>query len=162
MRTAQPTLFDHHTAGPEEGSCARLCRELGVDPGPNWPDRFGAAVSAWAMSAIKAPIPTLSLFTGAGGLDIAFHDAGFQIESAVEIDERFAATLRANAAPGGYLEGVEVLCQDIRNFHPAAGRKIDFILGGPPCQSFSAAGRRAAGVQGTQDARGTLFYKVAT
>ena len=116
-------------------------------------------MNAWAKSAIKTPIRTLSLFSGAGGLDIAFHDAGFQIESAVEIEERFAATLRANAVRGGYLEGTEVLCQDIRDFHPPAGRKLDFILGGPPCQSFSAAGRRAAGVQGTQDERGTLFQE---
>jgi DNA (cytosine-5)-methyltransferase 1 len=132
---------------------------LGAEPGPTWPDRFGTAMSTWAQGAIKGPIRTLSLFSGAGGLDIAFHDAGFRIETAVEIDERFAATLRANAVPGGYLEGTEVLCQDVREFHPAAGRQIDFLLGGPPCQSFSAAGRRAAGVQGTQDARGTLFQE---
>ena len=116
-------------------------------------------MNTWARFAIKTPIRTLSLFSGAGGLDIAFHDAGFQIESAVEIDERFAATLRANTVQCGYLEGAEVLCQDVRDFHPPAGRKIDFILGGPPCQSFSAAGRRAAGVQGTQDERGTLFQE---
>ncbi len=35
--------------------------------------------------------------------------------------------------------------------------KVDYIVGGPPCQSFSAAGRRAGGVAGTTDARGTLF-----
>jgi DNA (cytosine-5)-methyltransferase 1 len=116
-------------------------------------------MNAWARSAIESPIRTFSLFSGAGGLDIAFHDAGFQIECAVEIDERFANTLRANAVHGGYLEGTEVTCLDIREFHPAPNRSIDFLLGGPPCQSFSAAGRRAAGVQGTQDERGTLFQE---
>ena len=35
--------------------------------------------------------------------------------------------------------------------------RIDFIIGGPPCQTFSAAGRRANGVLGTTDARGVLF-----
>jgi DNA (cytosine-5)-methyltransferase 1 len=161
MRVVQPTLFDSDAPEVERkaGSFPELCRLLGVGPGPNWPDRFGAALSTWARSTIKTPIRTLSLFSGAGGLDIAFHDAGFQIETAVEIDERFAATLRVNAGQGGYLEGTEVLCQDIRDFHPSAGRKIDFVLGGPPCQSFSAAGRRAAGVQGTQDQRGTLFQE---
>jgi DNA (cytosine-5)-methyltransferase 1 len=34
---------------------------------------------------------------------------------------------------------------------------VDFIIGGPPCQTFSAAGRRASGVKGTTDSRGQLF-----
>lgn len=161
MPTVQRMLFDSEPplVDAENGSFVQLCQLLGIGPGANWTDRFGAALNAWATSAIKSPIRTLSLFSGAGGLDIAFHDAGFQIETAVEINERFAATLRANAGKGGYLEGTEVTCKDVREFHPPAGRKIDFILGGPPCQSFSAAGRRAAGVQGTQDERGTLFQE---
>jgi DNA (cytosine-5)-methyltransferase 1 len=159
MRSLQRSLFGQNVSESEEGSFVGLSRALGVDPGPNWADRFGAAMNVWAKSAIKTPIRTLSLFSGAGGLDIGFHDAGFQIETAVEIDKRFVASLRANTVRGGYLEGTDVLCQDIRDFHPPAGRKIDFILGGPPCQSFSAAGRRAAGVQGTQDERGTLFQE---
>jgi DNA (cytosine-5)-methyltransferase 1 len=36
---------------------------------------------------------------------------------------------------------------------------VDFVIGGPPCQTFSAAGRRAAGVAGTTDRRGTLFQE---
>lgn len=161
MPTVQRMFFDLASPAIKSpaGSFAELCALLGAGPGPNWPDRFGAALNAWARSAIKTPIRVLSLFSGAGGLDIAFHDAGFQIETAIEIDERFAATLRANTLEGGYLEGTEVLCRDVRDFHPASGRQIEFILGGPPCQSFSAAGRRAAGVQGTQDERGTLFQE---
>jgi C-5 cytosine-specific DNA methylase len=96
---------------------------------------------------------------GCGGLDIAFHDAGFQIDTAVEIDGRFAATLCANTVERGYLEGTKVLCQDVRSFHPPVNWQVDFIIGGPPCQSFSAAGRRAAGVRGTQDDRGALFQE---
>ncbi|MBF0133313.1 MAG: DNA cytosine methyltransferase [Magnetococcales bacterium] len=160
MRAVQLALFDPDQLEPKEnGPFKDLCRILGVDHGPNWHDRFGLALSAWAKLTIKSPIRTLSLFSGAGGLDIGFHDAGFQIECAVEIDERFAATLKANARQGGYLAGTEVLCQDIRDFHPDPNQTIDFLLGGPPCQSFSAAGRRAAGVQGTQDERGTLFQE---
>jgi DNA (cytosine-5)-methyltransferase 1 len=161
MPTVQRTLFDLDSLASKDqpGSFAKMCTVLGVSPDPRWPDRFGAAMNAWSKSAVTTPIRTLSLFSGAGGLDIAFHDAGFQIETAVEIDERFAVTLRENAKKTGYLEGTEVLCQDVRDFHPPLGRQIDFVLGGPPCQSFSAAGRRAAGVQGTQDVRGTLFQE---
>ena len=159
MQAAQRTLFDTFKPEAESGSFEELCQLLGVYPGPNWPDRFGSAMNGWSRSTLKTPINTLSLFSGAGGLDVAFHDAGFNIKYAVEIDERFAATLKANAVQGGYLDGTEVICKDIRDFHPDPNQPIDFLLGGPPCQSFSAAGRRAAGVQGTQDARGTLFQE---
>jgi DNA (cytosine-5)-methyltransferase 1 len=157
-KVEQPGLFD----AIQESSRASfwiMCKELGVSDGPNWADRFGQALHTWAASAIRGPIRTLSLFSGAGGLDIGFHDAGFTVETAVEIDERFAATLKGNAVSGGYLEGTKVLCGDIRDYHPTQTEQVDFLVGGPPCQTFSAAGRRAAGVQGTQDARGTLFQE---
>jgi hypothetical protein len=38
--------------------------------GPAWPDRFGEWISEWSKRGLNAPIRTLSLFTGAGGLDI--------------------------------------------------------------------------------------------
>lgn len=108
-------------------------------------------------------IPTLSLFSGAGGLDLGFHAAGFRVVEAVEIEAAYCATLRANAEPGRAFEGLEVHCKDIREFvtelDPARYRDagIEFIIGGPPCQTFSAAGRRSGGVLGTDDERGQLF-----
>ena len=152
----QLTLFDDEFVQ-STGSFAGFCKNIGVAEGENWADRFAVCLRSWATQTIKTPIRTLSLFSGVGGLDIAFHDAGFAISHAVEIDERFASTLSANALAGGCLEGTEVVCRDIREFHPPVGMVTDFIIGGPPCQSFSAAGRRAAGVAGTQDDRGVLF-----
>ncbi|HUQ69901.1 MAG TPA: DNA cytosine methyltransferase [Planctomycetaceae bacterium] len=105
-------------------------------------------------------IRTLSLFTGAGGLDIGFHDAGFDIVEMVEIDRRFCETLRRNTLPDGYFGSGKVSCIDIRDYSPervGSHGQIDLVIGGPPCQTFSAAGRRAAGVAGTTEARGTLF-----
>ena len=98
----------------------------------------------------------LSLFSGAGGLDIGFHDAGCQIVECNELEGAFAATLVENSRPGGRLSGTDVVCADIRDYNPTYG-DIDFIVGGPPCQTFSAAGARAAGVNGTDDERGNLF-----
>jgi len=102
-------------------------------------------------------IPTLSLFSGAGGLDIGFSQVGFDIKVAVEIDERFTATLHANQREGAQFESCKILTTDIRDYHPSKDDSFEFIIGGPPCQSFSAAGRRAGGVKGTSDEDGALF-----
>lgn len=124
--------------------------------GPAWPDRFGEAIRS-QLEAID-PTPTLSLFSGGGGLDIGFHDAGFAAIEAVEIDPRYAATLEANRRPGQLLEGTRARCLDIGDYEPPRpARTARFVIGGPPCQTFSAAGRRASGVSGTDDARGLLF-----
>jgi DNA (cytosine-5)-methyltransferase 1 len=124
---------------------------------PFSPDLFGAALRRWSNKSIISPIRTLSLFSGAGGLDIGFRDAGFSIEAMVEVDSRFIKTLSANTGRGKYLEGGRPVRTNIRDYYPPKGTKVDFIIGGPPCQPFSAAARRAAGVRGTADERGILF-----
>jgi DNA (cytosine-5)-methyltransferase 1 len=151
----QPLLFP--PLADSENTFKDFCRAIGVELGQNWQSSFGVGLRVWAGSALPKPIRTLSLFSGAGGLDIGFHDAGFQIIEQVEIEEKFVATLRANSGRGKYLSESNVKSTDIRDFYPADDLKVDFIIGGPPCQTFSAAGRRAAGVRGTTDARGTLF-----
>lgn len=103
------------------------------------------------------PIRTLSLFSGAGGLDIGFRQAGFHAVEMVELEERFVATLHANCGDGGLFGDARPICRDVREYAPPAKSQIDFIIGGPPCQTFSAAGRRAGGVLGTTDERGQLF-----
>ena len=135
---------------------SKATETFGLTGTGNWPDRFGSALHEFNRASNK-PIRTLSLFAGAGGLDIGFHDAGFEIKQMVEIEQSFAATLQANAMPGGLFEGGSVHAQDVRTFHADPKIKYDFIIGGPPCQTFSAAGRRAAGVKGTSDPRGVLF-----
>lgn len=103
-------------------------------------------------------VNTLSLFTGAGGLDIGFTKAGFRILACIEIDKTACRTLELNK--GKYFENsCRIINEDIRTIEPACLElgQIDFIIGGPPCQSFSAAGRRAGGTLGTADSRGSLF-----
>lgn len=124
---------------------------------PAWPDSFGKALRNSINENGNSKIRTLSLFSGAGGLDIGFSDAGFDIVSSVEVERQFCDTLELNTGEGKQFTNTTVNCIDIQEFSSKDLGKIDFIIGGPPCQTFSAAGRRANGVLGTTDARGMLF-----
>jgi len=156
VKPFQPTLFDSSEL-PFSNRAASAPEGFALE-GHNWPDLFSVALRSFSEKLAQPPVRTLSLFSGGGGLDIGFHDAGFHIVEMVEVEERYAASLRANARESGVFEGTRVSCGDIRDFAPS-DLEVDFLIGGPPCQTFSAAGRRASGVRGTTDERGTLFQE---
>jgi DNA (cytosine-5)-methyltransferase 1 len=116
-----------------------------------------------AASATKnGPMPgagkrVLSFFTGAGGLDLGFEQAGFETVYATDHDPDSCETLRLNA--GKHLNpNIIIECTDILGIEPSfLPEDIDLVIGGPPCQSFSASGRRAGGAAGRLDQRGNLF-----
>lgn len=139
-------------------SKALACME--IDERGGWPDAFGDALQRWNRSINQKPVTAISLFSGAGGLDIGFHDAGFTIVECNELEPKFAKTLQRNASKGERLHGARIVCQDIHEYTPSVSN-ADFIIGGPPCQTFSAAGARANGVNGTDDDRGNLFLQYA-
>ena len=153
MKLNHPQLFE--SSHPPEFE--KLLSVLEIEEHSGWPDEFGKKIGEFIKPNLPYPPKTLSLFSGAGGLDIAFHDLGFDVFEMVEIEEKFVRTLIRNSEPDGYLSGSHPTCIDIRDYDPEVIFDIDFIIGGPPCQTFSAAGRRAAGVKGTTDSRGTLF-----
>lgn len=136
-----------------------MLQALDVSRHPAWPDCFGLSLQRWFSRQGHAPIRTLSLFSGGGGLDIAFHNCGFEIVQMIELEAKYVQTLNHNSQPRKWLENSNAVCIDIREYSPHPDLKVDFIIGGPPCQTFSAAGRRASGVAGTSDARGTLFQE---
>ena len=102
-------------------------------------------------------IRTLSLFSGGGGLDIGFEEAGYQILFATDFNYECCQTLRQNRgitlADNLVVEQCDINELDL----DILPHDIDMIIGGPPCQSFSASGRRAGGAAGQLDARGNLF-----
>ena len=90
----------------------------------------------------------ISLFSGAGGLDLGFERAGFDIVMANEFDKTIWATYEKN-------HKTPLIKGDIRNIQESEfPDKIDGIIGGPPCQSWSEAGA----LRGIEDARGQLFF----
>lgn len=92
----------------------------------------------------------ISLFSGAGGLDKGFHNAGFRTVVANEYDPKICPTFRANYPDVNLIEG------DIRDIpSDAFPEHVTGIIGGPPCQSWSEAGS----LKGIEDARGQLFYE---
>lgn len=123
------------------------------------PNEIGKAIRGYYHNSTNLqPIKTLSIFSGAGGLDIGFHDVGFDIKAMVEIDSRFTKTLEANKGHEKYYGNTPVIeTIDIQKYFPDKIGDIDVIIGGPPCQPFSSAGRRAAGVEGFNSPQGNLF-----
>jgi DNA (cytosine-5)-methyltransferase 1 len=98
----------------------------------------------------------ISLFSGAGGLDIGLEKAGFDIRAFVEFDSFSCETLRKNH-PGKAVIEADITKLQVKDALRKAGlRKEDvfIIAGGPPCQSFSTLGNR----EGVRDPRGLLFY----
>ena len=92
-----------------------------------------------------------SLFSGIGGIDLGFEQAGFDIEWANEIDSAACMTYRHNF-PNTYL-----IDGDVRNINPCALPEIDVLVAGFPCQSFSIMGYQ----RGFKDPRGNLFFEIA-
>lgn len=100
-------------------------------------------------------LTAISLFSGAGGLDLGFARAGFNVLVCVELDPSCCDTLRKNMkntkvlqADISTIEGGELL--DLAGVNRS---EIDILIGGPPCQSFSLAGDR----KGLNDPRGQMI-----
>lgn len=92
-----------------------------------------------------------SLFSGIGGIDLGFIQAGFEVAWANDIDPAACKTYRRNF-PKSYL-----IEDDIRNIDPHSLPDIDVLTAGFPCQPFSVMGYR----RGFRDPRGNLFFEIA-
>jgi len=99
----------------------------------------------------------ISLFSGAGGMDIGFKQAGFDIAVAVEQDPSCCNTLRLNSPELEVIEGdvSKITTQDILKAAKLKPLEAALVIGGPPCQSFSLAGKR----MGLNDDRGKLILE---
>lgn len=106
--------------------------------------------------SVKSPI-ALSFFSGAMGLDLGIEKAGFDVRLACEVDKYCRQTIQLNKPEMALLGDINDYSHE--DVLAAAGLTeeddVDLIVGGPPCQAFSTAGKR----KGFQDTRGNVFLK---
>jgi DNA (cytosine-5)-methyltransferase 1 len=97
----------------------------------------------------------LSFFSGCMGLDIGLKKAGINTLLACDFDKNCRDTIKSNCANLPVL--TDILDYDAKTIRAIAGlkdtEKPDLIVGGPPCQAFSTAGKR----QSFKDPRGNVF-----
>lgn len=99
----------------------------------------------------------LSFFSGAVGLDIGLHNVGIETLLACEVDKACRNTITLNFPEMGLIGDIwDYTATDIYRYANLPQRHpIDLIVGGPPCQAFSTAGKRG----GFADPRGNVFLR---
>jgi site-specific DNA-cytosine methylase len=122
------------------------------------PSRFAEAICLGIKNAFPGAFTTFSsleICAGGGGLALGAHNAGFHSRLMVEFWDQACQVLSANKST---LNFDNLICDDVKNvdFIPFAN-KIDFLLGGPPCQPFSTSGKH----KGEDDER-DLFGEMDT
>ena len=105
-------------------------------------DRERAANDDYLPLSIPSAQRVVDLFAGAGGLSLGFNEAGFQIAAAYEACPAALATYRRNFPHPAHLfnlANVAAAIESISKYRP------DVVVGGPPCQEFSGAGKQKPG-----------------
>lgn len=106
------------------------------------------------MMSKKSKSTVIDLFCGAGGFSEGFKLAGYEVLLGLDCIGTFVETFTLNN------EKAKAICEDIREItandikKKIGRRKVDVVVGGPPCQGFSMAGRRDS-----KDPRNSLFME---
>lgn len=99
-------------------------------------------------------LTAIDLFSGAGGISLGLHAAGFDVLVANDLDPASASSYRRNLPETPFVEGDirELSGRRILAKAKLAPRELDLLMGGPPCQGFSIIGARVV-----HDERNDLF-----
>jgi DNA (cytosine-5)-methyltransferase 1 len=108
-----------------------------------------------AVPEATAGVPTLDIFSGAGGLSLGLTAAGFSIIAACERNEDAQETY-AGHHPGTKILGGDAEKIDFQQFRG----KVELVAGGPPCQPWSVGGKRL-GAEDERDGLPTFARAVA-
>ena len=103
-----------------------------------------------------AKLKVLDLFCGCGGLSSGFEQAGYQIIGGIDFNQAAIDTFNYNFkdAKGVCCDLLDIGFEKIKECFGKIS-DVDVIIGGPPCQGFSAANRHQSG----EDPRNKLFYE---
>lgn len=124
----------------------------------------GRGSASPSTRATRAAPTAVSLFSGAGGLDLGVEAAGYQVVAAVENDPVAVATLNANRAQ--YFPSLPTVApRDITLLEPLevmrelglSPGELDLLVGGPPCVAFSKSGFHLAYKREGRDTRASLL-----
>jgi len=118
---------------------------------PQFQNMFNTKWNEEFKTKPKKDFKLIELFSGAGGLAIGMHKAGFDTVLLNDFDKDSCMTIQRN-------KNWHVAHDDIANlsFKKYKGA-VDVLSGGFPCQAFSYAGKKG----GFEDTRGTLFFEFA-
>lgn len=136
-----------------QGSKTSFCKQIGNAVPP---------LLAYAIAnQIKKQTNTtklLDLFCGAGGLSLGFEWAGYDVVAANDNFKQACDTFRYNNPKTTFLEG-DITDDKIKKtlISISKERGVDIIVGGPPCQGFSNAGKRMI-----DDPRNSLYKEFVT
>lgn len=118
---------------------------------------------SWCAAEAKERPLAIDLFSGAGGLGAGVEAAGWRVVASTDFDDRALETHRANF-PGLALKTDMSDPKQVEDFIKLLeGVEIDLVVGGPPCQPFSTAGRAKIrslverGLRDAHDARKELW-----
>jgi DNA-cytosine methyltransferase len=120
------------------GSKTSLCKQIGNAVPP-----ILAYFIAKQIKKTQKVNNVIDLFCGAGGLSLGFEWAGYNIIAANDNFSAACETYRANHENTLLFEG-DITNKNVKNdlIGAVKNKKIDIIIGGPPCQGFSYAGKR--------------------
>ena len=104
----------------------------------------------YSLEHVKT-LGSVELFSGAGGLALGLHAAGFRHEALYEWNRSAVETLQFNQAQKHKaLKGCDIQRADVCEIDFTKHQGVDLVAGGPPCQPFSMGGK-AAGMNDVRD-----------
>ena len=123
----------------------------------NWMTKQNNPIDKKWTGKSKSKLKALSFFSGAMGLDLGIEQAGIDVVLACEHDIACRNTIIANKPEIGLIGDIWKYSSDeIREYSGLSKDvDIDLMIGGPPCQSFSTAGKR----KGLSDDRGNALLR---
>lgn len=91
----------------------------------------------------KSSPTVLDLFSGAGGMALGFKQAGFKTIAGIDFDAACIETFSKNFPEAkAFCEDLSSMSPDLKKYLKSLNGSVDAIVGGPPCQGFSIAGKR--------------------